>query len=310
MKYKISKDFFPFSHLIVPIPSAKLACWIGTYLMKPPLWLKHDRQVKVTKRHVTSYDGQKVVAHFFEPNCLTENAPCLVYYHGGGFWFGAAHYHYKIAKKYALQVGCKVVFAQYRLMPKHQHPTPAEDCFAIYKWTVENAEQLHIDKNKIAVGGDSAGGALATAVCQMARDRNYHLPLFQLLIYPVTDKNMDTSSQKQFVDTPMWNAKLNAKMWKAYLPENATDVAYASPMDATTLQGLPDAYVETAQFDCLHDEDINYAQALQCDGVAVELFQTQGTMHGFDIVAKSPITQQAVQRRIEFMKNRFYQTDK
>ncbi|MGM9681872.1 MAG: competence protein CoiA family protein [Eubacteriales bacterium] len=218
---------------------------------------------------------------------MKEPAPCLVYYHGGGFIFGGAGYHYKLAKQYAMDLPCKVVFVQYRFAPKNPHPTPSEDCYAALRWTFENAEQLNVDKTKIAVGGDSAGGALAAAVCQMARDRGTDKPLFQLLFYPVTDCRMQTESCKEYTYTPMWNAKLSVTMWRGYIQdENAPDIAYASPMEAKSFDDLPGAYVETAEFDRLHDEGMAYAQALRGAGVAVELYETKGTMHGFDIVEK------------------------
>ena len=242
----------------------------------------------------------------FEPRGIVENSPCLVYYHGGGFFFGAAWYHYKIAKRYALEVGCKLAFVQYRLAPKNPHPTPSEDCYAALKWTFENSSRLGIDKNRIAVGGDSAGGALAAAVCQMARDRGTDMPCFQLLVYPVTDRRMDTESNRKFIDTPMWNSTLSAMMWQGYVQdENLSNIAYASPMEANSFAGLPDAYVETAEFDCLRDEGIAYADALKAAGVDVVLNETKGTMHGFDAATGATVSKNAVARRIQYMKKMF-----
>ena len=132
------------------------------------------------------------------------------------------------------------------------------------------------------------------------------MPLFQLLVYPVTDRRMNYDSCRKFTDTPMWNAKLSVKMWQGYVQnENASDIAYASPMEADRFDGLPSAYVETAEFDCLHDEGIAYADALRAAGVDVMLNETCGTMHGFDIVEKAPTTRAAVKARIEFMKKHF-----
>ncbi len=199
-----------------------------------------------------------------------------------------------------------MIFVQYRLEPKNPHPTPAEDCYAALRWTFENADKLHVDKSRIAVGGDSAGGALAAAVCQMARDRGGNMPHFQLLVYPVTDRRMQAESCKKYTDTPMWNAKLSVKMWKGYVQdENVLDIAYASPMEAKPFDDLPSAYVETAEFDCLRDEGIAYAEALRKAGVSVDLNEPKGTMHGFDIVEKAPTTGAAVKVRIEFMRKLF-----
>ena len=277
-------------------------------MMKPPRWIWKDHEVSVKKERIVSYDSAELELLIFDPYGIEEPAPCLVYYHGGGFFFGGAGYHYQLAKQYALETPCKVVFVQYRLVPKNPHPTPAEDCYAALKWAFENADKWNIDKTKIAVGGDSAGGALAAAVCQMARDRQTDMPLFQLLVYPVTDRRMQTESCKKYTDTPMWNAKLSVKMWQGYLQgENVSDIAYASPMEAIFFEGLPNAYVETAEFDCLHDEGVAYAEALHNANVPVERNETKGTMHGFDIAQNAPITKAAVAKRIRYMQ-RMYRT--
>lgn len=306
-KYKINQEFFPFSLFAPPIQSAKMAGWMGSK-MQPPGWVRknRDHEVSVTRETVKSYDGADISAFVIEPYGLEESAPALVYYHGGGFFFEGAWYHYKLVKRYALEAECRIVFVQYRLAPKHPHPTPAEDCYAALRWTFENAERLRIQKEKIAVGGDSAGGALAAAVCQMARDGGTDLPLFQLLIYPVTDRRMGYDSCCNYTHTPMWNARLSVKMWQGYTPDpNAPDMAYASPMEAASFEGLPTAYLETAEFDCLHDEGIAYAHALQNAGVSVLLKETKGTMHGFDIVANAPTTKSIVKERIAFLKEHF-----
>ena len=179
MKYPVNKEFFPFSHIAPPIRNAKIAGWMGSK-MKPPRWVNknRDHEVSTKKENIKSYDGAEISLFVIDPYGLEEVSPCLVYYHGGGFFFEGAGYHYKLAKRYALGCECRVVFVQYRLAPKHPHPIPAEDCYAALRWTFENAERLKIDKEKVAVGGDSAGGALAAAVCRMARDRGTDMPLF------------------------------------------------------------------------------------------------------------------------------------
>ncbi|MGN0823790.1 MAG: alpha/beta hydrolase [Candidatus Coproplasma sp.] len=308
MKYPINKEFSPYSHFTPPIKSAKAAGWLGSK-MRPPRRLWRDRCVKVTRQKIASYDGEEIELLIIEPQTLKGDACCLVYYHGGGFFFGAAGYHYDLARKYALDTCCKVVFVQYRLTPKYAHPTQSEDCYAALEWTFKNAQALEVDPTKIAVGGDSAGGALAAAVCQMARDRGTEKPLFQLLVYPVTDRRMYTLSQKKFTDTPMWNGKLSKIMWQGYLQSGdcsgVENIAYASPMEAESFISLPDAYVEVAEFDCLRDEGLAYANALKDSGVEVVINQTKGTMHGFDIKKKAPTTVQAVDKRIEYMLCKF-----
>lgn len=305
MKYKISKEFFPFSHFNAPIINGKLLCHVGAW-MRPPRSFFKDSDVCVKRDRIRSFDGKENEVFILESHGLTAPAPCLVYYHGGGFIFGGSFHHYNIARQYTKRTPCKLIFAQYRLAPKHPHPTPSEDCYAALRWVQENADALGIDASKIAVGGDSAGGALTAAVCQMARDRGTALPLFQLLIYPVTDCRMETESNRIFTDTPMWNSKLSKRMWRAYLPDRTVkDIAYASPMLAKHFENLPTAYVETAELDCLHDEALAYAAALQNAGVAVEINETEGTIHGFDAAMKAAVSKAAIQKRIEFMQKQF-----
>jgi len=119
-----------------------------------------------------------------------------------------------------------------------------------------------------------------------------------------------TESIKDYTDTPMWNSKLNEKMWKLYLKDGVhTNREYACPMEATSLENLPDSYIEVSEFDCLRDEGINLAEALQKNGIHVELYKTIGTVHGFDIAEKSEIVYQSVARRIEALKKVFNTVD-
>jgi len=306
MKYPISKEFFPYSHMVAPANHPRIAGFLGS-LMRPPRRLFRDREVRVVKESCTSFDGASVELLVFDPYGIEEPAPCLLYFHGGGFVFGAAGHHYRMAKRYALETPCKLIFVEYRLAPRHPHPCPSEDCYAALLYAYENAARLHIDPEKIAVGGDSAGGALAAAVCQMARDRGKKIPCFSLLIYPVTDRRMQTASQINYTDTPMWNSRLNRKMWQSYTQkEPVENLAYASPMETSSFAALPPAYVESAEFDCLHDEALAYAAALCDAGIEAEVYETKGTMHGYDTVEKSPTAKAALIHRIAYMQKKFY----
>ena len=303
MKYKIRKELFPFSVFTPLVINGKLLNRLSRYI-KPTRRFFRDEACTASSAKIRSYDGADLTAFILTPTGSESSAPCLVYYHGGGFFFGGALHHYRVAKRYATQTPCKLIFVQYRLAPEHPYPTPVEDCYAALRWTFENADFLGIDKKRIAVGGDSAGGALAAAVCQMARDRGTDAPCFQMLIYPVTDRRMQTESQRIFTDTPMWNARLSKKMWRIYL-QDASAFPYASPMEASVFSDLPPAYVETAEFDCLRDEGADYAEALHTAGVATELNEIKGVMHGFDIARNAPITKSSIAGRIEYMQNFF-----
>lgn len=306
-KYSIDKSLFPYSHFTPPIINVGTARFMGG-LMRPPRWLKSSREGLITERVIEYGSVKDLRIYIFEPKKLENECPCLVYFHGGGFFFAGADYHYRLAEKYTLGLNCKTVFVDYSLSPKYKYPTQVEECYAAYLWVCDNAKSLGIDSARIAVGGDSAGGGIAAAVALMLRDRGAAVaPLFQLLVYPVTDRRMSGESYLRFTDTPMWNSRLSKIMWKAYIPEKFDgDLTYASPLEAVDHGRLPPAYIETAEFDCLNSEGIAYAEALRGSGIEVELNETEKTMHGFDIVLNSPLTVEAVKKRIAYMNKKFY----
>jgi len=302
-KYKINREFFPFSCFTPPISEKFLKMAVPH--MKTPKYIWGDKELDVSRHEIESYDGQKIECFVMSPKSVTENAPCLIYIHGGGFVLSAAGYHYKNAMRYAKEVGCKVVFVNYRLAPEHPHPVFFEDCYAAMCLAYDNAEALGIDTSRIGIGGDSAGSTLAVGVCMMARDRQHPVKFaFQMLPYPYLDARNNSESCKKYTDTPMWNSTLSGKiapMTKA--DRSRPDYVWYSPVEAERFEGLPPAYIETAEFDCLHDDGILYAEKLRTAGIEVALNETKGTMHGFDIMQKATTTQKALEARIRFMKS-------
>ena len=140
-------------------------------------------------------------ALLYSPKDIRENAPCLVYYHGGGFVIPGAPYHYNNCRKYALGARCRVLYVDYPLAPKNKYPKPVYACYEAYKWIIDNADRFSIDKTKVALGGDSAGGNLASVVCMMASDKNFVKPCALMLMYPATGSEKETKSMKKFTDT-------------------------------------------------------------------------------------------------------------
>jgi acetyl esterase/lipase len=184
----------------------------------------------------------------------------------------------------------------YRLAPEHPFPAGLEDCYAAFAWTLAAAGELGVDASRVAVAGASAGGALATAVALMARDRGEPLPAFQLLLYPVTDDRLITASMTTFVDIPGWNRRNSEHMWRHYLggagPREVCS-PYAAPARAEDLRGLPPAYVMTAGFDALRDEGLQYAQRLIEAGIPTELHHYPETFHGFDTLVDAAVSRRA-----------------
>ena len=267
---------------------------------------KSTAGLTVERKTIPVGGGKTIRALWYTPKGMEEKAPCLVCYHGGGFVFPASPHHYSLAREYARRARCKLLFVDYRLAPKYPFPAAPEDCFAAYSWVLSHAQELSVDPARVAVAGDSAGGELATVVCLMARERGAVMPCGQMMLYPVTGIGVETESMKKYTDTPMCNSR-DVKMYnKLYMQDAAAgNRIYASPIEAESLAGLPQAYIETAEFDCLRDEGILYAQRLEQFGVPTELYNTEGTMHGFDIVLSSHIVRACVDRRIDFLKRVF-----
>ncbi len=305
MKYRIDRDLFPFSHFTPPIGERFLAMAVPH--MKVPKFIYKDKRLDTRHIEISSYDGEQIECFLFSPKEIDESAPCLIYLHGGGFVLAAAGYHYKNAIEYATEVGCRVFFVNYRLAPKHPHPVFFEDCYAAACYVYENAAVLGIDVSRIGIGGDSAGATLAVGTCMMARDRGARVKLaFQMLPYPYLDARNDSESCRRFTDTPMWNSSLSSRIAPMTRADKSRpDYVYYSPVEASSFEGLPPAYIETAEFDCLHDDGILYATKLREAGIDVVLNETRGTMHGFDIVRRARSTKAALAARIDFMKKQF-----
>ncbi len=306
-QYPIHPDFKRWANMNPPLNRALLP--LLQRLLGSLFWMERSGAA-LTVRHIAIpvTDGGSIRALWYTPAGIAETAPCLVYYHGGGFVFPAAPYHYRLAKEYALRAGCKVLFVDYRLAPRHPFPAAPEDCYAAYCYALAHAGECAIDPSRIAVAGDSAGGELATVVCLMARARGQTMPCAQLLMYPATGAGGDTASMKRYTDTPMCNSRDMEKYDALYMQDaTAGKREYAYPIQADTLAGLPPAYIETAEFDCLRDGGVLYAERLREYGVSVELNNTKGTIHGFDIVRDSQIVRACVDRRAAFLRKAFGQ---
>lgn len=252
-----------------------------------------EKGIKHETEKIETRDGKLRIDIFSSEN-LENEAPVLFYLHGGGFGYFASPFHKKLAAIYAKEAHCRVICPDYRLLPKYAYPCAKNDSLDAYSWA-----RKAFPNSFFAVGGDSAGGALAIYVANEAEIT----PDFQMLIYPVCDPKQDTKSMKEFTDTPFWNCVNNKKMWKMYAGEYSFDEV--SPTDSKLPEKIPDAYVETAQFDCLHDEGKNYAKKLSENGGTVVLNETRGTVHGYDIALKTKIVKENVQKRIDALNSAF-----
>jgi acetyl esterase/lipase len=232
-------------------------------------------------------DGD-VPVRVYRPADADGTLPGMLWIHGGGMIFGNIDQDDLTCDAYAEQVGCVVVSVEYRLAPEHPHPAPVEDCYAGLAWMAENAAELGIDPERIAVGGASAGGGLAAGTVLMARDKGTPAVAFQLLIYPMLDDRDATESTHEFGGILSWAREHNVSGWKALLGNrHGTDDVdhYAAPSRATDLAGLPPALIQVGELEVFRDEDIDYALRLLRAGVPTELHVYPGGYHAADVTS-------------------------
>lgn len=208
--------------------------------------------------------------------------PVMVYFHGGGWVIATLDTYDDSCRALTKEAGCIVISVAYRQAPEHKYPAAAEDAFAAYMWALQNAARIGGDPERVAVGGESAGGNLAAVVSLMARDQGVPLPKHQLLVYPVIDSAMDSPSYREQATAKPLSAAAMRWFWGHYLASPADGgQPYASPIRAGDLSGLPSATVITDEFDPLRSEGEAYARALQSSGVPVSYRHYDGVAHEF-----------------------------
>ncbi len=208
--------------------------------------------------------------------------PVLVFFHGGGWVVGNLESHDATCRALANAAGCITLAVDYRLAPEHKFPAAPEDCYEATKWAVLNAAALGGDPQRVAVGGDSAGGNLAAAVALMAGDRGAPSLAYQLLLYPVTTHSFDTESCKQNGEDYLLTKDSMVWFWDHYLEnDEAGNAPYASPLQAKYVNSPPPGLVITAEFDPLRDEGEAYGKKLQDAGADIKISRYDGTIHGF-----------------------------
>lgn len=209
--------------------------------------------------------------------------PLLVFFHGGGFLLGDLETHDAVCRLLCVHSGAQILAVDYRLAPENPFPAAVEDARAALHWTYANASRLGADPDRIGVGGDSAGGNLATVVSQLAARHGGPAPVLQLLIYPVTDFTRHRRSRELFGEGFfLTNAEMD---WfrDNYLGVDAehADDPRVSPLLAEDLSGLAPALIYTAGFDPLRDEGEDYARALAGAGTPVTVRRFPGFIHAF-----------------------------
>ncbi|CAE6711624.1 Carboxylesterase NlhH [Paraburkholderia domus] len=253
----------------------------------PILEIASAPMFSVEDLQVPTRDGATIRARLYQPvePSWAEPAPALVYYHGGGFTVGSVDTHDALCRMFARDGRCTVLSVDYRLAPEYKFPTAVDDAFDALTWLHAHAAEYGVDAKRLAVGGDSAGGTLATVCAVLARDVGIKLAL-QLLIYPGTTGYQQTDSHSRLADGFLLSGDTIQWFFELYVRDkNDRDDWRFAPLDGTRgapdFSGLAPAWIATAEYDPLSDEGDAYAEKLRAAGNQVTLKRYPGMIHEF-----------------------------
>jgi acetyl esterase len=234
----------------------------------------------VVEKEFSTADGAlKVRIYSPKPLAKGELQPALVWFHGGAFVFGDLYTAGATCRQLANRGGCAVIAVAYRLAPESSLQDGISDCVEAFRWVVAQANELGIEAGRVAIGGDSAGGALAALVAQKCKSTGGRQPAAQMLVYPATDLSRDYST----IAGSHLPLAAEGIEWLQTRISRLTDLndPAISPLLSDNLAGLPPAIMLTAGFDPLREEALTYARRLASSGVSVRLIHFPGQFHGF-----------------------------
>ncbi len=251
-----------------------------------------DLPVTVTSVMVPAAKGGRAVrCMMLRPAAMAANAPAILHMHGGGHVLGVPEMNTGQLMEWADALGCLILSVDYRLAPETRFPGALEDCYAALGWLHDQAGKLGIDRNRIAVSGESAGGALAAGLALFARDRGEFAICFQHLEQPRLDDRTATSADPNpYTGQFVWTRESSHYCWIAQLgkaPGGDDTSPYAAPSRATDLTGLPRTFIAVGTLDLFVDECLDYAHRLIRSGVPTELHVYPGCVHGFGMARES-----------------------
>jgi acetyl esterase len=238
---------------------------------------------KVEDRTIPGPEVDIPIRVYYPKDATSNNNPALVFYHGGGWVVGNIESHDNICRALTNLANCVTISVDYRLAPEHKFPAAVVDSYAAVQYVSDHAEDFRIDRSRIAVGGDSAGGNLAAVVSNLAKEKKTPAICFQLLLYPSTNLGGEpTVSMKENAEGYFLTKGTMEWFRDCYLTsEQDKQNPLLSPYLNEELSGLPPALVITAEYDPLRDEGEAYAKKLAQAGVEVETVRYDGTVHGF-----------------------------
>jgi acetyl esterase/lipase len=260
--------------------------------MMPPV---PDNGVRVYQHQAPGPVGAPPVrVVLYMPPGAARLRPALLHLHGGGYVLGQPESSDAKLKSLAAELDIVIASVDYRLPPEAPHPAPVEDAYAALCWLYMQAAELGVDRGRIAVGGESAGGGLAAALALVARDRAEVPVCFQWLIYPMLDDRTCVQEDSNLCTGEfIWTREANIFGWSALLggaPGGDAISAYAAPARADSVVNLPPAFIAVGALDLFLDEDVAFASHLLRAGVPVELHVYPGAFHGFDMVVQADVS--------------------
>ncbi|HEX6343594.1 alpha/beta hydrolase [Umezawaea sp.] len=254
---------------------------------------------------VTTDDGARITVRWYAKEGAAPG-PAVLFFHGGGYIFGHVDLFDGPVSRYVSASGVPMLSVEYRRAPEHPFPTPLEDAYAALRWLHERAPEWGLDRDRIGVMGDSAGGGIAAALSILARDRGGPGIARQILVMPMLD-DRTTTPDPHIEPYLLWSYDDSRTAWPALLGEAAggPDVpATAAPARIADATGLPPAYIEVGQLDVFRDEDLAYATTLSRAGVPVEFHLHPGAPHEFDSIAfTSDVARRAVADRVRVLRS-------
>ncbi len=253
----------------------------------------------------------KLRLRIYKPLNAKENAPGILWIHGGGYSMGIPELFSSTYKRLIEWTNCVIIAPDYTLSTEAPYPAALFDCYESLLWMKNNASELGIRDDQIIVGGESAGGGLSAALCIYARDKGEVNIAFQVPLYPMIDDSMITESSREN-DAPYWNSNLNRCAWQLYLGELfERDVPkYAAAARETDYRNLPPAITFVGDIEPFRDETIEYVDNLRKAGVKVAFRVVKGCYHGFDIICpKAKVSQDSfsfLKESIKYAIDNFY----
>ncbi|NMY40597.1 alpha/beta hydrolase [Pseudomonas sp. WS 5013] len=246
--------------------------------------------------------GQSIPLTIVRPKGVQGELPVFMFFHGGGWVLGDYPTHARLIRDLVVNSGAVAVYVGYTPSPEAQYPTAIDQAYAATRWVGEHGKEIQVDSSRLAVAGNSVGGNMAAVVALKAKEAGTPKLSFQLLLWPVTDANLETASYNQFAQGHFLTKPLMKWFWDNYTtdPKQRAE-RFASPLQATTeqLKGLPPALVQTAEFDVLRDEGEAYARKLDAAGVTVTAVRYNGMIHDYGLLnplAHIPAVQAALRQ--------------